>query len=380
MPFKFRIIEFAYKHLFKPLAFLQDPEVVHDLITSLGEWLGRGNGRRSVVKSLFYYEDSILEQEIWGIKFKNPIGLAAGFDKNAILTNVLPDVGFGFAEVGSITGEPCEGNPKPRLWRLVNSESLLVYYGLKNDGCEPISRRLTNQSFRIPIGISVAKTNSPATVETAAGVADYIKAFKAFAEIGDYTTINISCPNAFGGEPFTDPEKLQLLLAETDKIETKKPVVIKLSPDLSLEMVDKILEVCDRHKIHGIICSNLTKNRINPKIKDNNFPSQGGMSGKIVEDLTNNLIKYVYSKTNGKYVIIGCGGVFNGRDALKKIKLGASLIQLITGMIFRGPQAIGQINFELARLLKQEGFKNVSEAIGSDLNKNDRVLSPNTKV
>jgi len=361
-----RAASFAYQHILKPTFFKHDPEDVHDRMTGLGKILGRHRPTRALARWAFNYRHPALEQTILGIHFPNPIGLAAGFDKNAELVDVLPELGFGFVEVGSITGEPCAGNPKPRLWRLPASQSIVVNYGLKNDGAEVLSRRLAGRKFNIPVGISIAKTNSPATVEMAAGVADYIKAYRAFADIGRYTTINISCPNAYGGEPFTDPAKLDLLLAEINVIPTKKPVFIKLSPDLSREQLDAILAVCDRRGVDGIICSNLTKQRSNPKIKDATVPAKGGLSGKVVEDLANALIKYIYEKTNGKYVIVGCGGVFTAADAYKKITLGASLVQMITGMIYQGPQVIGEINRGLVELLAADGLTNIAQARGID--------------
>lgn len=361
-----KLFRSLYHTIFKPIAFRFDPELVHDHVLAVGKLLGGFGLGRAVVRKSFYYESPKLEQDLLGIHFKNPIGLAAGFDKNAQLTDILPAVGFGFAEVGSITGEACAGNSGKRLWRLPKSQSLVVYYGLKNDGAAVISRRLMKKYFEIPIGISVAKTNSANTVEVDAGVADYIKAYKSFSGIGAYTTINISCPNAFGGQPFTDPERLERLLLAFDREDKDKPVFVKLSPDLELVKVDALLDVIDRHQVDGIICSNLTKNRINSAIKDDVVPEVGGLSGKVVERLTNALIAHVYKRSGKRYVIVGCGGVFSAEDAYEKIKLGASLIQMITGMIYEGPQVVGEINRGLVRLLEQDGFKNISEAVGVD--------------
>lgn len=361
-----RITGFSYLHILKPFLFRFDPESVHDRMVFFGSVLGYTRITRRLTGYFFRYENKeFLAQEILGIRFPNPIGLAAGFDKNAELHTILPEVGFGFAELGSITGEPCVGNAKPRLWRLKNSQSLGVYYGLKNDGCEAISRRLDGEQFGIPMGISVAKTNSSETVETEAGVRDYVKAFSHFTSIGSYITVNISCPNAFGGEPFTSPEKLDRLFDSLDRIPTQHPIFIKISPDLSREQVDQIITIIERHRVHGFICSNLTKQRDLSTIHDA-VPEKGGLSGKVVEDLSNDLIRYVFTKTNGKYVIIGCGGVFSAEDAYKKIKYGASLVQLITGMIYQGPQLISEINVGLVRLLKKDGYRNIHEAIGRE--------------
>jgi dihydroorotate dehydrogenase len=355
---------FLYKLIFRNIFFLQDPEVVHDRVVNLGSFLSSNFLTRSLTSLSFFYSDESLEQTVRGVKFENPIGLAAGFDKDALLTDILPSVGFGHAEVGSITGEPCRGNPRPRLWRLKKSKGLAVHYGLKNDGAEQISKRLKKKTFAIPIGTSIAKTNSKETIGTEAGIRDYVKAFNRFTRIGSYFTINISCPNTFGGEPFTDSKKLDRLLTKIDKIPTKKPIFLKLSPDLTKKEIDSILLVSARHKIDGFVCGNLTKKRKINEIVDRNVPARGSLSGKIVEGLSNEQIHYIYKKTKGKYAIVGCGGVFSAKDAYKKIKLGASLVQLITGMIYEGPQLISEINQGLVRLLKKDGFTNISQAVG----------------
>lgn len=360
------IAHFFYVNLLKPIYFRQDPEDVHDAMTRIGDWLGRCYLLRKLTAFAFNFSHPMLEQNILGIHFSNPIGLAAGFDKDALLTEILPSVGFGYEEVGSITGEPCEGNPKPRLWRLPKSSALVVYYGLKNEGSEKIATWLRDKKFEFPIGTSIAKTNSAGTVETHSGIDDYVKAFRQFVNIGDYFTVNISCPNAFGGEPFTDPTKLDALLSAIDKINTKKPIFLKLSPDLNEEQLASILDVCACHRVHGFISSNLTKKRDNKNIVEKNIPTQGGISGKVVRDLSNAQIRYIYKKTAGKYIIIGCGGIFSAQDAYAKIKAGASLLQLITGMIFEGPQLVGEINRGLVELLRKDGFKNIKKAIGTE--------------
>ncbi len=362
------IFGFLYRFLLKPVFFRFDPEKVHDRITQVGVLLGKCPLTRQVLGKVFAFQHPALEQEIGGVKFPNPIGLAAGFDKNAQLVDVLPAVGFGFMEVGSITGEPCQGNPKPRLWRLPKSKALVVYYGLKNDGAEVIAKRLKGRKFAIPLGISLAKTNSPDTCETDQGIADYQKAYSHFREIGDYITINISCPNAYGGQPFTDPDQLEKLLSALPLADEERPVFLKMPPDLPKGDVDRIIELARKFGLAGFVCVNLTKDRSNPRIKekirDEKVPEVGGISGKVVEDLANDLIAYIYKKTRGEFVIIGCGGVFLAEDYYGKIKLGASLIQLITGMVYQGPQLIGEINRGLVKLLKQDGFIHISEAVG----------------
>ncbi|OGI88072.1 dihydroorotate dehydrogenase (quinone) [Candidatus Nomurabacteria bacterium RIFCSPLOWO2_01_FULL_33_24] len=359
-----KITKSFYKLIFKKIFFIIDPEVVHDRIIKVGQFLGSNFLTREITKLFFYYSHKNLKQNILGIDFPNPIGLAGGFDKNAQITDILPSIGFGFMEVGSITGAPCEGNSKPRLWRLKKSRGLIVYYGLKNEGSEKLSNKLQKKSFKIPLGINIAKTNNKETVELEAGISDYQKAFKKFTEIGDYFTINISCPNAFGGQPFTNPAYLDVLLTRIDKILTKKPVFLKISPDLTEREIDKIIEISKKHHVNGFICTNLTKRRDNKNIVENNISEKGGISGKVISELSNNLISYIYKKTKRNFVIIGCGGVFTAEDAYIKIKAGASLVQLITGMIFEGPQLISTINQGLVKLLKKDGLNNISEAVG----------------
>lgn len=361
-----QVLKFLYKNILKRIFFLGDPEAVHDSMQYVGVLLGKLYLGRWFTHVLFGYGHPALEQTVAGIRFKNPVGLSAGFDKDAVLTDILPSVGFGFEEIGSVTGEACEGNEKPRLWRLKKSQSLLVYYGLKNRGAEEISRRLAKKHFSFPVGISVAKTNSEKTVDEEMGIADYGKAFSLFNEknVGDYFTINISCPNAFGGEPFTDPGKLDRLLAAIRKVQCNKPVFIKMPAELSVPVVDEIISLARKYRITGFICTNLAKDRSNRHIKDRDVHSLGGMSGKVVSELSDNLISYIYRKTKGEFVIIGVGGVFSAEDAYRKIKLGASLIQLITGMIFEGPQLISEINQGLVQLLHRDGYTSIAQAIG----------------
>ncbi|MFH1284898.1 MAG: quinone-dependent dihydroorotate dehydrogenase [Candidatus Peregrinibacteria bacterium] len=360
----------VYKGLVKPILFKFDPEKVHDAFLKIGHFLGTNLFTKSLTAIFFSYRNASLEQKILGMKFRNPIGLAAGFDKDGVMTNILPHTGFGFGEIGSITGEKCEGNPRPRLWRLKKSKGLVVYYGLKNEGCAQIAARLKNEKFHVPIGVSVAKTNSKNTVKKEEGIKDYVKAYKTMQGIGDFFVINISCPNAFGGQPFTKPHDLDVLLSKIGKIKSSNPVFIKLPPDLTHPQIKEILHVAGSHHIAGFVCTNLTKDRGNKQIKekilDKGIPKLGGVSGKPIETLSNEQIKYIYRESQGKYIIIGCGGISSAEDAYEKIRLGASLVELITGMIFEGPQLMSEINRGLAELLEKDGLKNIKEAIGAD--------------
>ncbi|PIT86222.1 MAG: quinone-dependent dihydroorotate dehydrogenase [Candidatus Magasanikbacteria bacterium CG10_big_fil_rev_8_21_14_0_10_43_6] len=362
-----RAIRLVYQYILKPIFFRIDPEITHDRMTRVGMFLGKRPFTRFLIRAcLSSPHSNMLSQRIAGIHFANPIGLAAGFDKNGVLPSVLAAVGFGYAEIGSVTGDPCKGNAKPRLWRLIQSRGLVVYYGLVNDGAERVARRLMYKTYHLPLGMSIAKTNSPHTVPLSAGIADYIKAYTALEHIGSYDTLNISCPNAFGGEPFTDPYNLRALLQAIEPVRNTKPLFLKLSPDLSPKKVNTLVEIAVQYNVDGFICSNLTKRKKNPKIQEQTVPRHGGISGQPVKHLSNTLIRQIYKKTHGKKIIIGCGGIATAEDAYEKIRAGASLVQLITGMIFEGPQLISEIQLGLTHLLHKDGFTHISEAVGAE--------------
>lgn len=358
---------FFYKKVAKPFFFKRDPEDVHDRVTSLGARLGRSSLTRGVTSLLFSYRNPALTQKLHGITFTNPVGLAAGFDKNARLTSILPSVGFGWAEIGSITARPCAGNPKPRLHRLPKSEALVVYYGLMNDGCDVVRERLLHAKARIPLGTSIAPTNDELTSDYQRAIDEYVHSYEKLAEVGSYTTLNLSCPNTCNDQPFTDPEKLGELLAAVRKVRSKKPLFLKLSPDLSMENLDALLAVAKKHGVDGVICTNLLKNRENVVFKDEKVPPKGGISGRVVQAQSDAMIEHIATRWGTTFTIVGCGGVFSAEDAYRKIGLGASLIQMITGMVFEGPQVVSSINQGLAALLRRDGFSSISEAVGKDL-------------
>ncbi len=364
---KTNVIASIYRNLIKPFFFAQDPEQVHDRMTHVGAFLGKYTLGRKTTRAMLSYENTKLEQDILGIHFKNPVGLSAGFDKNAELTDILPSVGFGFEEVGSITGEVCVGNPKPRLWRLPKSKSLAVYYGLKNDGCEVIAKRLKQKEFTFPVGVSVAMTNIPENADIEKGIEDFAKAFETMKNVAAYITVNISCPNTCSGQPFVESENFERLFDRLDRISTEKPVFIKLSPDIGFGKIDALLEIANRHRVDGVICTNLTKKRDNPRILDSEVPTYGGLSGKVVSDLADEMLVHIYKHYNHRFVLVGSGGVFSAQDAYRKIRLGASLIQLITGMVFEGPQLIGAINRGLVKLLERDGFTTIADVVGVDV-------------
>lgn len=351
-----------YEKYVRPILFKTDPERIHNLTIFAGR-VCSSLGMGFLLKWMFDYKGERLRGKVMGIEFENPIGLAAGFDKNAHLVDFVPDLGFGFIEVGSITAKANSGNPKPRLHRLVNDRAVIVNYGLANQGAEKIHKRLEGRKFKIPVGVSIAKTNDP-LIKGKNSVEDYFKGFQIMKDIGDYVTINISCPNVGDARSFEDPKLLEALLKKIAKVRKKEKILLKISPDIDKKSLDVIIGLVEKYKINGLIVSNLTKNR-EGLTEDKNLKFSGGVSGKAVSKKSNEMIKYVYKKTKGELVIVGCGGIFSGKDAYDKIKSGASLVQLITGMIYGGPGAIGKINKELDELLKKDGYKNVGDAVGT---------------
>ncbi|MCX6701673.1 MAG: quinone-dependent dihydroorotate dehydrogenase [Candidatus Zambryskibacteria bacterium] len=359
------IIHFFYTRLLKPILFLFDPEDIHNLFLKVGSFLGRFGLTRWKTKILFGYKNPKLSQKVLGINFENPIGLSAGFDKDIVLTNIISSVGFGFEEVGSVTAKAYEGNPRPRLWRLPKTKSLGVWFGLKTKGAKVLSKELSQKIRRLPIGVNIAFTNCKENLDISSAIPDYVSGFMMMEKYADYLTINLSCPNTSGGMPFLVPENYEKLMIEIDKIPTRKPIFVKISPDMSHEDIDMFLEISAKHRMHGIICSNLTKKFDISKIKDP-IPPHGGLSGKLVFPKALDLLSYMYKKVGNKYIFIFCGGIFSANDAYKVIRQGATLMELITGMIFEGPQVISEINRGLVERLTRDGFKNISEAIGID--------------
>jgi dihydroorotate dehydrogenase len=314
----------------------------------------------------------MLEQEVDGIKYENPVGLSAGFDKEAKLPGILYHLSFGFMELGSITYHPYIGNPGTRLYRLKKSKAIMVNYGLKNLGVAKTIEKI--KKIKLPknfvFGVSVAKTNNEETNVLTVGIDDYYQSLKALNEsnVGDYYTINVTCPNTIGGEPYTDPRKLEKLLKAISTLKIQKPVYIKMPINHPWKEFDNLLKVIIKYNCAGVVIGNVSKDRTASTIKDvipDNI--RGGISGRPTWKLSNELIKKTYQKYGNKLTIIGVGGIFSAEDAYTKIKLGASLVQLITGMIYEGPQLIHDINKGLVVLLKQDGYKHIKEAIGKGL-------------
>jgi dihydroorotate dehydrogenase len=358
-----------YQIIIRPLVFLWEAETAHNQLKKMGLGVGKFSIGRFVIKVLFHFQNKALFTVVDGIKYDNPVGLSAGFDKDGELADIYPLIGFGFAELGSFTGDVCPGNPGVglRLFRLVKSKSILVWYGLNNMGAEAISERLRGVSFKIPIGISVAKTNNNAVFNLQASIEDYQKTIHEFKDIGDYYTINISCPNTLDGEPFVDAGNLDTLLGSLDSVkQDNKPVYLKMAADLGEDEVNVIVDLCLDHKVDGLVLTNLTKPSLNNEYhKEELIFNRGALSGLPVQRISTEMVRHVYQRTRGELTIIGVGGIFNADDAYEKITSGANLVEMITGMIYEGPQVVGEINRGLVELLRKDGFSSIEEAVGS---------------
>ena len=364
-----QIIYLFYRWIVRPLIFLWEAEEAHNKLKQFGLFFASNILGRRLLKALFYYQHTSLNTTVDGIKYDNPIGLSAGFDKDGELTDAYPLIGFGFAELGSFTGDVCPGNPGVgrRLFRLVKSKSILVWYGLNNQGAEAIAKRLEGKNFKIPIGISAAKTNNAESFDLQTSIDDYLKTVNEFKEIGHYYTVNISCPNTQDGEPFVDQKNLDALLSALDKVKQEsKPVYIKMAADLEIDEINTIVDTCLKYKVDGLVLTNLTKPSMSDEyLKEELTFDKGALSGLPVQRISTAVVRHVYQRTRGKITIIGVGGVFSADDAYEKITSGANLIELITSMIFEGPQVVGEINRGLVELLKKDGFSSIEEAVGS---------------
>ncbi|KKP48321.1 MAG: dihydroorotate dehydrogenase 2, nonfunctional [Candidatus Woesebacteria bacterium GW2011_GWA1_33_30] len=361
---------YGYKFILKPMLFMVDAEVVHETMVKMGESLPKLI--LNLFKRIFVKKYKNLEQKILDIKFLSPIGLAAGFDYEARLTQTLPFIGFGFQTVGTITNMSYGGNPKPRLGRLPQSKSLLVNKGFKNLGIEQTLKKLSEKKLIYPVGISIGRTNSPKLDTIDKSITDILSAFKYaknFNINNAYYELNISCPNIIhdAGINFYKYNNLEKLLLEMDKIKLTKPIFVKMPIDQTDGYTLKMLNVISRHNIKGVIFGNLQTNKKNKVLVSSevNKFKMGKYSGKPTFEDSNRLIKLTYKNFKDRFIIIGCGGVFNADDAWVKFANGASLVQLITGMIFEGPQLTAQINRDLSERLQKEGYKNISQIVGS---------------
>ena len=331
-----------YKFLIKPILFLFDPEWVHHTVFSALKIIHRIPGIGSLIRSLYQVKDQRLERKIFGLTFPNPIGLAAGFDKDAKLYQELSNFGFGFIEIGTLTPEPQPGNPKKRLFRLPKDNALINRMGFNNEGVKEAIERL-KKNKGVLIGGNIGK-NKITSNEKA--VSDYVQCFESLFTYVDYFVVNVSSPNTPNLRALQDKEPLTHLLQTLKDLNISKsnpkPILLKIAPDLTEEQLLDIIEIITMVKIDGVIAANTTLSR--EGLQSTNKKEIGGLSGKPVTDRSTAVIRFLHEKSNKAFPIIGVGGIHTPEDALEKLKAGASLIQLYTGFVYEGPGVVKKMN------------------------------------
>jgi len=331
-----------YKQIIRPILFCFDPEAVHHFTFSVVRFVNKIPGISSLIKSLYTVNDKRLEREVFGLKFKNPVGLAAGFDKDAKLYKELSNFGFGFIEIGTLTPKAQEGNPKKRLFRLQEDSAIVNRMGFNNGGVDEAVKRL-NVNNGVLIGGNIGKNKITPNEEA---VKDYEICFDALYDYVDYFVVNVSSPNTPNLRALQDKEPLtQLLQTLQDKNKTKqkeKPILLKIAPDLTDDQLLDIIDIVKETKIAGVIATNTTISR--DGLQSINRIEMGGLSGKPLTKRSTEVIRFLSEKSNKAFPIIGVGGIHTAEDAIEKLEAGASLVQLYTGFIYEGPALVKAIN------------------------------------
>lgn len=348
-----------------------DPEETHERTLA---FLAKIGGFQGILERLFAVQDSRLRVQVGPLTFPNPVGLAAGFDKNGVAIRTLAGFGFGFVEIGAVTALAQPGNPKPRLYRLPQDEALINRLGFNNEGAAVIAERLRalredGAPLKIPIGINIGRSK---IVQTKDAVADFVRAFEQLYPSGDFFTLNVSSPNTPQLRDLQERELLQgLLRAIQEKnaqlsarsAQSPKPILVKIAPDMEFAQADEIVGVALTEKISGIIATNATAFLRETLVSASTEP--GGLSGKPLRALATSFVRHLYRAVGGKLPIIGVGGIFTVADAYEKIRAGASAVQIYTGFIYEGPAAVKRINQGLIRLMERDGFQSIAEAVGA---------------
>ena len=359
-------------NLIRPLLFALPPETVHNLVFNLIEATQTVEWLQKIIHRVYIVEEQCLKTNVLGLEFPNPIGLAAGLDKNARLLPFWHSLGFGFVEVGTITPLPQQGNPSPRLFRLPTDEALINRMGFNNEGEKVIRERLVSLLRKgkwpsFPVGINLGKGKGT-PLEKAKE--DYLTLLDDFLDLGDYFVVNVSSPNTPGLRRLQEKSRLNDLLAAAQaRNQTRcrphvRPLLLKVDPDLEWSILDEVLELCIKHRLAGIIATNTTLSREGLRTTKT---ESGGLSGRPLCKRSLEVIRYIYRAHKGQLPIIGVGGIFTAEDAYAKIRAGASLVQAYTGFVYRGPALACEINRGLIRLLKRDGISKISEAVGKDV-------------
>ena len=331
-----------YKLLIKPFLFLFDPEWVHHTVFKSIKIANKIPGISSLLRSAYVIKDKSLERKLFGLIFPNPVGLAAGFDKDAKLYQELSNFGFGFVEIGTLTPKPQDGNPKKRMFRLAEDEGLINRMGFNNEGVEAALQRL-KKNKGVLIGGNIGKNKNTPNDQA---VEDYLICFDALFPYVDYFVVNVSSPNTPNLRALQDKEPLTHLLKtlkeHNQKKETPRPILLKIAPDLSEDQLLDIIDIVKSIKIDGVIATNTTLNR--EGLVSENKDQLGGLSGKPLTHRSTEVIRFLSEKSNHAFPIIGVGGIHSAQDAIDKLKAGASLVQLYTGFVYEGPALVKQIN------------------------------------
>jgi dihydroorotate dehydrogenase len=362
-----------FKQAIRPLLFnltKNNPELAQQQTIHSLSWLATSSLVNKVFQRSLCLSDPRLEQNLFGLHFPNPVGLAAGFDKDGVATPIWGSLGFGFAEVGTVTLHPQPGNPPPRLFRLPADAAALNRMGFNNLGATVMAARLKNLQHLIPIGINLGKSKVTPLEDAAQ---DYLGSFRLLQDSGNYFVVNVSSPNTPGLRSLQDATMLNSILdALQQENKSQKPIFVKIAPDLEWEAIADIIALTKSYKLAGIIATNTTIRRDGLKTKviveTGKSPQEeaGGISGVPVRDRSTEIIRYIYQQTQGQITIIGVGGIFSPEDAWEKITAGASLIQVYTGWIYEGPWMVKQILQGLLNKLEQHKLNSISEAVGAN--------------
>ena len=356
-----------YRNFVRPWLFRLEPEAAHERALKLADKLGDHRLFCEALETLFAIEDRRLCQTVFGLEFQNPVGLGAGYDKNAVGVKVWPSLGFSFVEIGTVTSRPQPGNESPRLFRQTKDNALLNRMGFNNEGADAISTRVPLRPHRCPIGVNVGKDRD---VELSQAAKSYCATMEKFRSRADFFVLNVSSPNTPGLRKLQEKEALDELLAAVGRLcesanpgaasqkRSTVPLLLKIAPDLTIDEVDDVLELSLKHGIAGIVATNTTV--------EHPAPAQGGLSGAPLRVRATRCIRHIWRQTRGRLPIIGVGGIFTAEDAYEKIRAGASLVEVWTGFVYEGPSMVRNINRGLLHLLTRDGFHNVAEAVGTE--------------
>ncbi|QXP79519.1 MULTISPECIES: quinone-dependent dihydroorotate dehydrogenase [Winogradskyella] len=341
-----------YKTIIRPILFCFDPEKVHYFTFSLIRTLSKIPGVKGLFRSMYVVEDKKLERHLFGLTFKNPVGLAAGFDKNAVLYNDLANFGFGFIEIGTVTPKAQEGNPKQRLFRLKDDKGIINRMGFNNEGLQAAIVQLKKNKGQLIIGGNIGKNTQTLPEDY---TKDYLECFKALHPYVDYFVLNVSCPNVGSHAKLNDKDYLLELIGAVQKanlaFSKQRPILLKIAPDLNEVQLDEIIELIAETNLDGVIASNTSVDRSGLRTPESRLEAigNGGLSGQPIKKKSTKVIQYLATKSNKAFPIIGVGGVHSAEDALEKLEAGADLVQVYTGFIYEGPSLIKRINKALLK-------------------------------